>query len=233
MTHLLFNIHVYDLHFITSKKYRYTNTDDSAILYSFGDCKVLQRTLSEGMTTLSAYLQTWRIKLNHAKTVTVAFRRHNREAKLELKVKNNGKFLPFCQMPTYLGVKFDRALTYSRHLEALRKILFTRVSLLRRLAGLGWGAGAKTLRTAALSLIYSIAEYGTVHQVGVAARILVSFTAFLMTFWELSLDVYVPLQRTTFQFSQTSSQLNFGAKERHSPRLMAVLWTLATFCIAS
>ena len=30
---------------------------------------------------------------------------------------------------------------------------------MRRLAGLGWGAGAKTLRTAALSLVYSTAEY--------------------------------------------------------------------------
>ena len=37
--------------------------------------------------------------------------------------------------------------------------LSTGVSLLRRLAGLEWGAGAKTLRTAALSLIYSTAEY--------------------------------------------------------------------------
>ena len=30
---------------------------------------------------------------------------------------------------------------------------------MRRLAGYGWGAGAKTLRTSALSLVYSIAEY--------------------------------------------------------------------------
>ena len=30
---------------------------------------------------------------------------------------------------------------------------------MRRLAGSGWGAGAKTLRTAALSLVYSTAEY--------------------------------------------------------------------------
>ena len=111
------------------------------------------------MTTLSAYLQTWRLKLSHVKTVTAAFHLHNREAKRELKVKNNGKILPFFPVPTYLGVKLDRALTYPHHLEALRKKLSMRVSLLRRLAGSGWGAGAKTLRTTALSLIYSTAEY--------------------------------------------------------------------------
>ena len=42
---------------------------------------------------------------------------------------------------------------------ALRKKLSPRVTLLRRLVGSGWGAGAKTLRTAALSLVYAIAKY--------------------------------------------------------------------------
>ena len=69
---------------------------------------MLERTLSEDLTTLSAYLQTWQLKLSHAKAVTAAFHLHNREAKRELKVKNNGKVLPFCPVPTYLGVKLDR-----------------------------------------------------------------------------------------------------------------------------
>ena len=98
---------------------------------------MLERTLSENMTTLSAYLQTWQLKLNHAKTVTAAFHLHNREAKRELKVKNNSKILPFCPVPTYLGMKLDRALTYRHHLEASRKKLSTRVLLLRRLTGSG------------------------------------------------------------------------------------------------
>ena len=111
------------------------------------------------MTTLSAYLQIWWLKLSLAKTVTAVFHIHNREAKRELKVKNNGKTSPFFPVPTYLDVKLDRALTYRHHLEASRKKLSTRISLLRRLAGSGWGTGAKTLRRAALSLIYSTAEY--------------------------------------------------------------------------
>ena len=111
------------------------------------------------MTTLSAYLQTWRLKVSHAKTVTAAFHLHNREAKREIKVKNNGKILPFCPLLTYLGVKLERALTYRYHLEALRKKLSTSVLLLRRLAGSEWGAGAKTLRTSALPMIYSTVEY--------------------------------------------------------------------------
>ena len=122
--------------------------------------------------------------------------------------------LTFCQ-------KLDRALTYRHHLVALRKKLSPRVSLLRRLAGSGCDAGAKTLRRAALSLIYSTAE--SEHQLGIPARILAFLTAFIMTLCALSLDDYVPLQRKTFQFSQAPSQLSFAAKERHSPWLIAVI----------
>ena len=111
------------------------------------------------MTTISTYLQTWRLQLSHTKTVTTAFHLNNREAKRELNVYNNGKRLPFCPVPTYLGVKLGKSLTFRHHLEALRKKLTTRIALMRRFAGSGWGAGAKTLHTAALSLVYSTAEY--------------------------------------------------------------------------
>ena len=100
------------------------------------------------MSTLSAYLQTWRLKLSHTKSVTAAFHLNNREAKRELKVYNNDRLLPVCPTPTYLGVKLDRSLTFRHHLVALRKKLLSRITLLRRLVGSGWDAGAKTLRIA-------------------------------------------------------------------------------------
>ena len=111
------------------------------------------------MSTLSAYLQTWRLKLSHTKTVTAAFHLNNRETKRELKIYNNGRLLPLCPISTYLGVKLDRSLTFRHHLVALRKKLSSRVTLLRRLVDSGWGAGAKTLRITTLSLVYSTAEY--------------------------------------------------------------------------
>ena len=154
---LLFNIYTYDLPSMISRKFAYA--DDLALLHSSGNWKDLEGTLSQDMSTLSAYLQTWRLKLSHTKTLTEAFHLNKREAKRELKVYNNGRLLPFCPTPTYLGVKLDRSLTFRHHLVALRKKLSSRVTLLRRLVGSGWGAGAKTLRIATLSLVSSAAEY--------------------------------------------------------------------------
>ena len=140
-----------------SRKFAYA--DDLTLLHSSGNWKDLEGTLSQDMSTLSAYFQTWRLKLSYTKTVTVAFHLNNREAKRELKVYNNSRLLPFCPTPTYLWVKLDRSLTFRHHLVALRKKLSSRVTLLRRLVGSGWGAGAKTLHIDTLSLVYSTAEY--------------------------------------------------------------------------
>ena len=140
-----------------SRKFAYA--DDLALLHFSGNWKDLQETLSQDNSTLSTYLQTWRLKLSYTKTVTATFYLNNRETKRELKFYRNDRILPFCPTPTYVGVKLDRSLTFRHHLIALRKKLPSRVTLLRRLVGSGWGAGAKTLRIATLSLVYSTAEY--------------------------------------------------------------------------
>ena len=140
-----------------SRKFAYA--DDLALLHSSGNWKDLEGTLSQDMSTLSAYLQTWRLKLSHTKTVTAVFHLNNRETKRELKVYNNDRLLPFCPAPTCFGVKLDRSPTFRHHLVALRKTISSCVTLMRQLVGLGWDAGAKTLRIATLSLVYSTSEY--------------------------------------------------------------------------
>ena len=57
---LLFNIYTYNLPSTISRKFAYA--DDLVFLYSFGNWKDLEGTLSQDMSTLSAYLQTWRLK---------------------------------------------------------------------------------------------------------------------------------------------------------------------------
>ena len=179
------------------------------MLHSSGNWKDLEGTLSQDMSTLLAYVQIWRLKLSRTRTVTAAFHLNNREVKCELKVYNNNRLLSFSPTPTYLGVKLDRSLTFRHHLVALCKKLSSRVTLLRRLVGSGWGAGAKTLRIATLSLVHSTAEYcAPVWCRSAHTRLIDSV-----------LNDAFPLQRTTYLYSQTSSQLSFAEWERHSPWL--------------
>ena len=103
--------------------------DDLALLHFSENWKDLEGTLSQDMTTLSAYFQTWRLKLTHTKTVTAAFHLNDQEAKRELKVYNNNRLLPFCPNSSYLGVKLERSFTFRHHLVALRKKLSSSVTL--------------------------------------------------------------------------------------------------------
>ena len=128
---------------MTFQKYAYAN--DLALLYASRDWKAVEDTLSQDMTTLSAYLQTWSLKLSNTKTVTAAFHLNNRKTKRKLNVYNNGNLLLPCAVPTYLGVKLDRSLTCCHHLEALQKKLSTQVALLKRLAGSRWGCRCQNI----------------------------------------------------------------------------------------
>ena len=78
----------------------------------------LEGTLRQDMTTLSAYLQTWRLKLSHTKTVTAAFHLNNREAKRELKVYSNHRLLPFCPTPTLQTNHVDFTLPHRSHVNS-------------------------------------------------------------------------------------------------------------------
>ena len=119
----------------------------------------MEEVLTKDMATVGEYLQTWKLKLSTTKTVSAAFHRNKKEAKRELKFKYNNKTLHFCSEPKHLGVTLVRSLTYCRHLESLCKKLTSRVALLRRLPGSGWGTRATTLRIATPALFHSTAEY--------------------------------------------------------------------------
>ena len=115
--------------------------------------------VSQDITTLPAYLQTWRLQLSHTKTVTTAFHLNNRKAKRELNVYNNVKRLPFCPVPSYFVVNLNRFLTFPSPPQGFVRKTLHSSRVVEATCGSGWSAGAKTLRISALSLVYSTAEY--------------------------------------------------------------------------
>ena len=77
----------------------------------------------------------------------------------ELRVHMEGQQLRHDPNPVYLGVTLDRTLSYRQHLTKTAGKLQSRNNLLMKLAGSSWGANANTLRSSALALCYSVAEY--------------------------------------------------------------------------
>ena len=61
--------------------------------------------------------------------------------------------------PKYLGVTLDRSLTYRKYTENVRDKVKSRCNIINKLAGTEWGSPAPVLRTSAIALVYSVAEY--------------------------------------------------------------------------
>lgn len=108
---------------------------------------------------MAVYFKKWRLQPSVSKTVSCAFHLHNAQATRELNIFLNGQRINHEPKPVYLGVTLDRALTYHEHLKKTAAKVGTRNNLLSKIAGSNWGAHASTLRSSALALCYSAAEY--------------------------------------------------------------------------
>ena len=121
----------------------------------------MEESLSRDIETFANFLHPWRLKLSTEKNTSIPQKHNlsNREAQRQLVIRVNGNILPHSPHPKYLGMKLDRQLTYLQHIEDLRGKVTARNNLTRCLASSTWGAKATTLRTAALAIVFSAAEY--------------------------------------------------------------------------
>ena len=92
-----------------------------------------------------------------------AFHLRNREAKRTLNVTWSGTTLENCDQPVYIGVTLDRCLTFRSHVLKTKAKVCARNNIVSKLTGTSWGASPSTLRSTALALCYSTAEYHACH----------------------------------------------------------------------
>jgi hypothetical protein len=154
---ILFNLYTNDLPATTSRKFIYA--DDICLGTQAQTFAELECSLTADVARLAQYCRRWRLKPSSAKTVASVFHLHNTSAPRELTVILDGQRLRYDPEPVYLGVTLDRTLSYKAHLTKTAGKLKTRNNLLMKLAGSSWGADASTLRSSALALCYSVAEY--------------------------------------------------------------------------
>lgn len=158
---LLFILYISDLPRTMSRKFIFADDLALAIQYGYDELseKFAVAALNKDLDKLAEYYAAQRLRANPTKTEVSTFHLSNRNANRTISVTFCGKPVKYNPTPKYLGMKLDRSLTYKPHLHGLRMKLKTRCNIIQKLAGSSWGSSAATLRTSALSLVYSTAEY--------------------------------------------------------------------------
>ena len=153
----LYTIYTSDFPSTSCKRYRYA--DDVAQTCSDNQTAVIEHTISKDLDCVSKYYRKWHLKLSTTKSVCSIFHLKNHLAQYQLQVHMSGNSIPFAPTPRYLDVTLDRSLTFRQHIEKLKKKMTSRVALVKRLAGLNWGACFDVLRVSTLWLVVAPPEY--------------------------------------------------------------------------
>ena len=119
----------------------------------------IEETLSNALNQLKEYYTINNLKANPSKTQVCAFHLKNRYANEKLNIIWDGQQLQHCDNPMYLGVTLDRSLIFKKHVTKTKAKVSTRNNIVRKLTTSKWGSLSSVLRTTALALSFSAAEY--------------------------------------------------------------------------
>ncbi|PZC71961.1 hypothetical protein B5X24_HaOG212107 [Helicoverpa armigera] len=133
--------------------------DDLALAAQAKSFEVVETYLSAALEDLDIYYRENALKPNPAKTQSCAYHLRNRMANRKLDVVWRGVRITHTDCPKYLGITLDRSLTYKTNCENVKKKVFSRNNLLRRLTTSKSGAAPNVLRITGLALCFSAGEY--------------------------------------------------------------------------
>ena len=154
----LFNIYTNDQPILDGTR-SFIYADDLCVTAQYPTFQEVEQQIEEALGELTHYYRSNSLHANPDKRQVTAFHLRNREAKRSLQVSWNGVDLENTDTPKYLGVTLDRTLSYKTHIHNTKMKVATRNNLLKKLANSKWGTNARTIRTTALALCYSTAEY--------------------------------------------------------------------------
>jgi hypothetical protein len=89
--------------------------DDTSIYASEKHERRVLNKLQRCLTAVGSWCENWNIKINERNTQAIYFSRRRRTPENQLQL--NGRNIPFVNSAKYLGVIFDRRMTWRLHIE--------------------------------------------------------------------------------------------------------------------
>lgn len=133
--------------------------DDLAIWATDKTVAAAEARVQRALDCLLKWAEEWKMEVNREKTVGTIFTLDPAEARRECALTLGTSRLQHDPTPVFLGIRFDRGLSFRQHIENVKVKMKRRSHALRSLSGKSWGAAASDLRTIYLAFIRSCADY--------------------------------------------------------------------------
>lgn len=134
--------------------------DDLALFVRGNDLQTLQHNLQSTINRLAVWGDEHGLSFAPSKTKVINFTKKRNTPLLQLNLK--GEPLLQVNSTRFLGLTFDHTLTWSLHIQELRRKCSQRLNLLKKVNGTSWGADKKCILRIYYSHIRSILDYGSI-----------------------------------------------------------------------
>jgi len=131
--------------------------DDSALYKGGRNIRFLYRALQTDLNVIQSWCNIWGFKISLEKTVAVRYSNSNQ---IHTQLQIQGTPIKTVLYAKFLGVYFDKRLTWKQHIDHLINKCKKRLNLMRAVSGSDWGASNNSLLTIYRTLIRSILDYG-------------------------------------------------------------------------
>ena len=110
---------------------------------------------------MERWSEYWCLPLNPSKCEAFFFSVDPHQANLQPKLLLLGSRLRINPTPTFLGITFDRTLSFSKHLSLLKAKFFPRLKALRCICASSWGPSKESLSVLYKSFLRSLLTYAS------------------------------------------------------------------------
>lgn len=133
--------------------------DDLAIMCRSTDVGIIKRNLQEALNRLKSWSDTSGLTFSTEKTKCIHFSR--RRQMLPSPELTLGELpLPYVEYCRFLGLTFDRRLSWNFHIKSLKENCMNKINVLKVLSKTKWGADRSTMLKIYKALICSKLDYG-------------------------------------------------------------------------
>ena len=133
--------------------------DDIAVWSQHKDRVIAQEAVQRAVNNFGAWSEEHRLMLNTSKCEVAFFSTDPAEANWSPSIQLNGQAFAFNRTPTFLGVMYDRTLSFRPQAEVVKARVMGRIRIMASLASKEWGWSRHSLRTIYMATIHSVLHF--------------------------------------------------------------------------